>query len=381
MGAITVSGGQVYQSPVPYTASDASRCAGNYSRRHHRVYRLAKALPSMVAALLIVATMAMVGVPVVSADATPLKTISFSQETLSKGFTYSEPSGQFRLMIAGGSFATPSSVVVNKVDVAALPDWGDMVRVSDGYSVSITAVSGEPQILVPLAFRFAVPNPGFITWVGKLTADGSSWERLGSQLKANAAVAVSADDKPSFTVALFQSPTAQEGIATYYGTYTRMTKLTMVAASNTFPYGTSLKVTNLDNNKAVIVKVMDTGGFRYPTVIDLSTPSFARIQSTWKGLARVRVEVAKSGERSSPTPDEPVATLTSTAAPVSDGATPATTAATASIVVDVASGQRLAGKNYTKSFPIASLTKLMTAAVFLDTKPDLTKVVTYSAAK
>ena len=353
----------------------------NYTRRHHGVYRLAAALPSMVVSLLIIATVALIGVPHASADAAPLKTISFSQETLSKGFTYSEPSGQFRLMVAGGSFATPSSVTVSRADAASLPAWGDMVRSSDAYTVSTTTAAGVPQFMKPLAFQFSVPRPGFVTWIGKLTADGLSWELLGSQLKSNAAVAMSADDKASFTVALFQSPTAQEGIATYYGTYTRKTKLTMVAASNTFPYGTSLKVTNLDNNKVVIVKVVDTGGFRYPTVIDLSTPSFARIQTTWKGVARVRVEIAKSGEKSTPVADEPAAAATSSVAPTSDGATPPTTAAVASIVVDVASGQRLAGKQYTKSFPIASLTKLMTAAVFLDTKPDLTKVVTYNATK
>lgn len=352
----------------------------NYTRRHHGVYRLRTVVPSIIAFVtMLVGSVA----PVLAQTVAPttLKTISFSQTTLTKGFTYTDPSGQFRLMIAGGTFTAPTKVTIDRLDPATLPALDPFTRVTDAYRVTALNADGTAAVLAkPFSFQMTVPRPGFTYAIGKLSTDATSWEQLGSYLKDHGTDAIAGDDQPSFTVALFQSQTVQEGVATYYGTYTKKTKLTMVAASNSYPYGTSLKVTNLDNNKTVIVKVVDTGGFKYPTVIDLSTPSFARIQPTWKGVARVRVEIAKPGDVSSPAPADPTPAPTA-AAPSFDGADIPTTAATASIAIDVATGQRLIGKTYTKSFPIASLTKLMTAAVFMDTKPDLNKVVTYNAAR
>ena len=50
--------------------------------------------------------------------------------------------------------------------------------------------------------------------------------------------------------------------------------------------------------------------------------------------------------------------------------------ARAAVVLDVASGESLYEKDEQTSYPIASLTKLMTAMTFLDTKPNLSEQVT-----
>lgn len=52
------------------------------------------------------------------------------------------------------------------------------------------------------------------------------------------------------------------------------------------------------------------------------------------------------------------------------------TSAQSAFVADVASGKVLYAKDPHRAMPIASLTKLMTAMVFLDTDPDLTRTVT-----
>jgi rare lipoprotein A len=71
------------------------------------------------------------------------------------------------------------------------------------------------------------------------------------------------------------------------------------AAHKSLPLPTFLKVTNLDNQRSVIVRVNDRGPFHGDRLIDLSYAAAARLGYHKKGLARVRVEAItpKPGER------------------------------------------------------------------------------------
>ncbi|UTW00885.1 septal ring lytic transglycosylase RlpA family protein [Marinomonas rhizomae] len=62
------------------------------------------------------------------------------------------------------------------------------------------------------------------------------------------------------------------------------------AAHKSLPLPTYLKVTNLDNQRAVIVRVNDRGPFHGDRLIDLSYAAAARLDYHKKGLARVRIE-------------------------------------------------------------------------------------------
>ena len=62
------------------------------------------------------------------------------------------------------------------------------------------------------------------------------------------------------------------------------------AAHKSLPLPTYLKVTNLDNQRSVIVRVNDRGPFHGDRLIDLSYAAAARLDYHKKGLARVRVE-------------------------------------------------------------------------------------------
>ena len=64
----------------------------------------------------------------------------------------------------------------------------------------------------------------------------------------------------------------------------------LTAASNSFPKKTYLRVTNLENNKQVIVKVNDTGAFGLPRVIDLSSGAFKKLAPLSAGIISVKVE-------------------------------------------------------------------------------------------
>ena len=95
-----------------------------------------------------------------------------------------------------------------------------------------------------------------------------------------------------------------EGIASYYandfngkqtsnGETFDMNALT--AAHRTFPFGTKVRVTNLENNKIVVVRVNDRGPFKEGRMMDLSMAAAKEIDLIRTGTARVRLEVLEWG--------------------------------------------------------------------------------------
>lgn len=66
----------------------------------------------------------------------------------------------------------------------------------------------------------------------------------------------------------------------------------LIAASTQYPNGTKLKVTNLSNNKEVVVVVRDYGpdpNIHPDRVVDLSKEAFAAIASLSQGVVKVKV--------------------------------------------------------------------------------------------
>lgn len=71
----------------------------------------------------------------------------------------------------------------------------------------------------------------------------------------------------------------------------------MTAAHKTLPFGTMVKVTNLDNGKSVVVRINDRGPYAHNRVIDLSKKAAAELDMIKKGTAKVKVEILKEGEK------------------------------------------------------------------------------------
>ncbi len=73
----------------------------------------------------------------------------------------------------------------------------------------------------------------------------------------------------------------------------------LTCATRLYPLGTMLLVTNLDNNKTVLVKVTDRIGKRFAkTRIDLSKAAFSKIASLDKGLVDIKVNKVVIGVKS-----------------------------------------------------------------------------------
>lgn len=67
----------------------------------------------------------------------------------------------------------------------------------------------------------------------------------------------------------------------------------MTAAHKRLPFGTKVKVTNVDNGKSVVVRVNDRGPFVSGRIIDLSKSAFERIGNTRHGVIEVEIEVVR----------------------------------------------------------------------------------------
>ncbi len=84
------------------------------------------------------------------------------------------------------------------------------------------------------------------------------------------------------------------GIPTASGEIYNMNDLT--AASNDLPFGTIVRVTNLDNMRSVVVRINDRGPFAKGRIIDLSKKAAEKLDMILTGTANVKIEVLKRGK-------------------------------------------------------------------------------------
>jgi rare lipoprotein A len=93
---------------------------------------------------------------------------------------------------------------------------------------------------------------------------------------------------------------SETGYASYYGrefhgrrtaSGERFDRKDLTAAHRTLPFGTRVRVTNLENGKSVVVRITDRGPFRKGRVIDVSKRAAKVLDFVREGTVRVRLEV------------------------------------------------------------------------------------------
>jgi len=122
------------------------------------------------------------------------------------------------------------------------------------------------------------------------------------------------DQVPSITPALpLEAPApqsevatfAQQGLASWYGRrfhrhhtasgeHFDMNELT--AAHRSLPLHTAVRVTNLENNRTVLVRINDRGPFTRGRIIDISRNAALQLGMAKAGVAEVRIEVFESDQ-------------------------------------------------------------------------------------
>ena len=108
-----------------------------------------------------------------------------------------------------------------------------------------------------------------------------------------AVTAVTAQDNEEWGLASYYSDDFQ-GRETAYGVQYDKNKLT--AAHRTHPFGTLCRVTNLANNRSVIVRVNDRGPHVPSRVIDVSRAAAEQLDGIRMGIFSVKVEVVSQEE-------------------------------------------------------------------------------------
>jgi rare lipoprotein A len=66
----------------------------------------------------------------------------------------------------------------------------------------------------------------------------------------------------------------------------------LTAAHRSLPFGTRVKVTNLRNNKSVVVRINDRGPHHRKRIIDVSKAAARKLDFVNRGLTQVRLEEA-----------------------------------------------------------------------------------------
>ncbi len=97
-----------------------------------------------------------------------------------------------------------------------------------------------------------------------------------------------------------QSVVTEEGLAAYYSSVfqgkktasgERYDKDKLTGAHKTLTFGTKVKVTDLKNNKSVIIVINDRGPYSKNRIIDLSYAAAQEIDLIKAGISPVRLEV------------------------------------------------------------------------------------------
>jgi rare lipoprotein A len=96
----------------------------------------------------------------------------------------------------------------------------------------------------------------------------------------------------------------EEGVASFYGrahhgrrtaSGERFDMRAMTCAHPTVPFGTLLRVTDVETGRSVVVRVNDRGPYARGRVVDLSLAAAKALGILERGVARVRVEPAGPG--------------------------------------------------------------------------------------
>jgi rare lipoprotein A len=292
--------------------------------------------------------------------------LNINQTTAAKGYVIKAFAGQFSLTLPKGVLQQATGVEIKRIDQVMDLPW-QLAKLSQIYQYEIlnkVAYDGKKPLLVEMKYE---QDANYYKQIYFYDKNHGSWRPLACrELLSNGSVRCNIPFAFA-RLAIFANPNALVvGQASWYSY-----KKGNYAASPDFPKGSKLKVTNLANGKSVEVVINDFGPERklYPDrVVDLEKTAFQKIAGVKQGIIKVRVEpisIKDVGER--------LLGLSRRGAKNE----PAVLAKSA-VLMEEQTGEILWQKDAISIRPLASLTKLVAIRVFLDTRPSLNKVMTYS---
>jgi len=292
--------------------------------------------------------------------------INLDQATITRGYTVSAFAGSIKLSLMPSVLSDATGVDITEINEVMDMPW-QLDRLSQIYQFEFrnkAAYNGKKPIQVEIKYD---KTSNYYQQIYFYDKNYNSWRPLPTKDYPSQSAVRSQIYLPFARLAVFANSEALVvGKASWYSH-----KKGNFAASPDFPKGSRLRVYNLDNGKFIDVEVNDFGPERklHPDrVVDLEKTAFVKLAIKSQGVINVRVEpllvkpevgrilgVAPNGAKSEPDPT------------------------VKSAVVMTESGDKILWqKNATTTLPLASLTKLVAVKTFLDTRPTLNQVVTYS---
>lgn len=292
--------------------------------------------------------------------------INLDKNTIAKGYTVSAFDNALKLSLVPGILNESTGVEVVELNEKSDMPW-QLEKLSKVYQFEFkNKIAYDNHKPFYIQFSYAT-STDLLKQVFYFDKNFNSWRPLPTIDFPKEKFVRSLIHLPYARIAVFENPNALAvGKASWY-----KYKSGNFAASPDFPKGSKVRVYNVDNGKFVDVVINDYGPDRrlHPDrVIDLDKVAFQKIASLGAGIINVRVEPL------SVIPDNgKTVGIHSSGAGVFPNFS-----GKAAIVMNENTGEILYDKNPTAQLPLASLTKLIAAKVFMDTQPALSKIVSYS---
>lgn len=284
---------------------------------------------------------------------------SISEVTLHQNNSFAPFDGEIQVGLPVDQLTMPSIIRISKLVEDTMPPSG-FKKPTALYQIDIPAAAFKPG-----RYFVSLKSSGSTAYKQIYFFDknaGETWRPLPTNENFGKGLVSTYLTMPFVRLAVFESTTAiVKGSASWY-----RYKNGLFAASPDFPKGTKLRVINTTNQKSVDVIVNDYGPDRsqHPDrVIDLDAVAFARLASLGQGTMSVAIEVLPEHITSDqPAPEKGELEISAKNA----------------VIFDSLAKKVVWQKGKDEVIPLASLTKLAAVKVFLETKPDLKKVVAYS---
>lgn len=349
----------------------------NHTRRRFAVYGV----------LAVFASILFFGSPVRAQETpAPVTPYHFDESLISSGWTL-RLSGGGNLTVFQGVLPNPADVswLVSTDAVPALPE--KVTQSGLMYRVTITGATTLNTEKYKLAAALPDTQSYWSKSIWLYDISTKSWTKLSSKINSKSGKWQAGFSSLDGYVTVLEDRTTQVGIASWYCRKSCSQRYPLLhGTSNDFSVGTKVKVTNVDNGKSVTVKIISKWGQPAGRVVDLSGAAYDVLKAKNTGVTKVTVSsVLATATPIVTTTADVSSTLTAESYPALTPKNATSTlapkvGALAYSVVDAATGTVLAETNSDAPMPIASLTKLMTAMVWLDTNPDLKTIITYTKA-
>ncbi len=216
-----------------------------------------------------------------------------NQKTVERGFEFGVESGAFIVALPAAALSQPATLTIAATtgDDDRLPVGWDIVE-QEEYTFS---AAEDVSLSKPLGVIFRYPADD-TQWKQIFLWDDArkTWKPLVSSIIGNNHEVRASLQRSRARVALASNTTRHyQGVASWYPD--RLTpKSALGVASNEYPIGTKLKVTNQDTEDTVLVTVVSRGPYVDGRIIDLTKTAFSKIAHPKKqGIIHVWVEPVK----------------------------------------------------------------------------------------